>query len=65
MKYGMHNALTAYPLYGWQKCFSWLINAFSRCQSILMWNDAFDMQVALKNGEWYGSHGFAWYDCKH
>lgn len=67
MKYGMHNALTAYPLYGWQKYFSWLINPFSKCQSRTMRlapreTDFFDIQVALKDGKWRGSHGFAWYD---
>lgn len=67
MKYGMHNTMTAYPLYGWQKWFGWLINPFSRCQSRTMKNvtkdtQVLDVQVALKDGKWRGSHGFAWYD---
>lgn len=76
MKYGMHNALTAYPLYGWQKYFGWLINPFSRCQEqwrtkLLEQPSVVDVQVALyvikdNSGKeypvWKGSHGLAWYD---
>lgn len=67
MKYGMHNAPTAYLLYGWQKWFGWLINPFSRCQSRTMMNvtkdtQVLDVQIALKDGKWRGSHGLAWYD---
>lgn len=72
----MHNATTAYPLYGWQKWFGWLINHFSRCQK--PWRTELseipsfvDVQVALyvikdNSGKeypvWRGSHGLAWYD---
>lgn len=66
--YGLHNALTGYSLKGWQKRFKWLLQPFSQCQ----YNNAIhkplvqllDMQVALKDGCWYGSHGLAWYDVK-
>lgn len=65
MKYGLHNALTCYPLKGWQKLFKWFIQPFSQCQSVISYNQAqYDVQVALYNGEWYGSHGIAWYDIK-
>lgn len=66
---GSHNTLTAYPLLGWQKYFSWLINPLCKCQDKKIGQSyyqsdccIFDIQVALKNGEWYGSHGIAWYD---
>lgn len=68
MKLGSHNSLTSYPLLGWQKYFSWIINLVSRCQtktigeqleSNVRW---FNLQVSLKDGIWIGSHGFAWYN---
>lgn len=65
MKYGLHNALTCYPLKGWQKCFKWFIQPFSCCQNKVGFTESlYDIQVALYNGEWYGSHGIAWYDIK-
>lgn len=66
--YGLHNALTGYPLKGWKKHFSWFFQLFCQCQhNNAIYKDnirILDMQVALKDGCWYGSHGLVWYNVK-
>lgn len=66
--YALHNALTSYPLKGWKKYFSWLLQPFCQCQykNAIYKADVclLDVQVALKDGCWYGSHGLVWYDVK-
>lgn len=66
MKYGLHNALTAYYLKGWMKHFDWLVQPFSKCQykSSLTKEGVVlvDLQVSLYKGKWYGSHGLVWYN---
>lgn len=69
MKYGLHNALTAYYIKGWKSWFSWLIHPFCKCQNThsLTNQDVWlaDFQVALdKENNWRSSHGAVWYNAR-
>lgn len=65
---GSHNSATGYKLLGWQRLFTWIIQPFAQCQSKTIEEqlqegcEVFDLQCSLKNGNWYISHGFAWYN---
>lgn len=72
---GTHNSLTSYPLKGWQKLFTRLIQPWTQCQNKSLaeqYNKGvrlFDIQVSipndrynLENTEYIASHGIAWYD---
>lgn len=69
MKYGLHNAMTAFPVRG-NKLFGWLFNLFSKCQDITCYEDknivVYDLQIAPHSiwsiPCWIGSHGLVWYD---
>lgn len=64
---GTHNSGTFSKLVWWQRPFSFLLNLFSRCQSLSIQEQleknvrVFNLQVAFYKNEWVFSHGLCIY----
>ena len=68
LKYlGTHNSGTFSKLVWWQRPFGFLLNLFSRCQTLSIKEQleknvrVFNLQVAFYKGEWVFSHGLCIY----
>lgn len=64
---GTHNSGTFSKLVWWQRPFGFLLNLFSRCQTLSIQEQleknvrVFNLQVAFYKGEWVFSHGLCIY----